>query len=45
VVKGIGLSGMEERLANLGGRLETGSVPEGGFKLKAQIPIKKASSV
>lgn len=45
VVKGIGLSGMEERLANLGGSLETGSVPEGGFKLKARIPIKKASSV
>jgi signal transduction histidine kinase len=39
VVKGIGLSGMEERLAAFGGTLETGSVPEGGFRLKAQIPI------
>lgn len=39
VVKGIGLSGMEERLASFGGTLETGSVPEGGFRLKAQIPL------
>lgn len=39
VVKGIGLSGMEERLASFGGMLETGSVAEGGFRLKAQIPL------
>ncbi|MGB9685296.1 MAG: sensor histidine kinase [Rectinema subterraneum] len=39
VVKGIGLSGMEERLASFGGTLETGSVPEGGFRLKALIPL------
>jgi len=45
VVKGIGLSGMEERLGNLGGTLETGSVPEGGFRLKVQIPIKKEHSI
>jgi len=41
VVKGIGLSGMEERLGNLGGTLETESAAEGGFRLKVQIPIKK----
>lgn len=39
IVKGIGLSGMEERLANLGGTLTADSLPEGGFRLTAQIPL------
>jgi len=39
IVKGIGLSGMEERLANLGGTLAADSLPEGGFRLTAQIPL------
>ncbi len=43
VVKGIGLSGMEERLASFGGTLEIGSVAEGGFKLKARIPLQNLS--
>ena len=42
VEKGIGLSGMEERVGELGGVLETGPVPEGGFKVRAQIPLSEA---
>ena len=42
VEKGIGLSGMEERVGELGGVLETGPVPEGGFKVRAQILLSEA---
>jgi two-component system, NarL family, sensor histidine kinase DesK len=34
---GAGLAGLEERLAQLGGRLETGPVPAGGFRLCARV--------
>jgi len=39
IVKGIGLAGMEERLAKAGGILEIESPKEGGFRLSAHIPL------
>ena len=39
IVKGIGLAGMEERLASLGGTLEVSSPEDGGFSLKIAIPL------
>jgi signal transduction histidine kinase len=39
IVKGIGLAGMEERLALLGGRLEVWPPEDGGFALKVVIPV------
>jgi len=39
IVKGIGLAGMEERLAKAGGVLEIESPQEGGFKLSVHIPL------
>jgi signal transduction histidine kinase len=39
IVKGIGLAGMEERLASVGGALAVSSPPEGGFRLKITIPL------
>lgn len=39
VVKGIGLAGMEERLAAIGGTLEVSAPEDGGFQLKAGIPL------
>jgi two-component system, NarL family, sensor histidine kinase DesK len=34
-----GLSGLEERLAGLDGRLTAGAVPGGGFRLAAEVPV------
>jgi signal transduction histidine kinase len=42
VVKGIGLSGMEERIGALGGTVRVGRAPEGGFSLAVQVPLKTA---
>ena len=39
IVKGIGLAGMEERLAAVGGTLEVFSPEDGGFRLKVVIPL------
>jgi signal transduction histidine kinase len=39
IVKGIGIAGMEERLAALGGKLEVSSPEDGGFALKVTIPV------
>ena len=39
IVKGIGLSGMEERLSKTYGTLETSTPPEGGFKVTIKIPL------
>jgi signal transduction histidine kinase len=39
IIKGIGLAGMEERLAKAGGILEVESPKEGGFKLSINIPL------
>jgi signal transduction histidine kinase len=40
VVKGIGLTGMEERLGALGGTVDAGAAPEGGFSLFVRVPLK-----
>jgi signal transduction histidine kinase len=39
IVKGIGLAGMEERLAAIGGTLDISSPEDGGFRLKISIPL------
>lgn len=39
-VDGRGLSGICERVAELGGRVEYGEPPGGGFRLRAGIPIR-----
>jgi signal transduction histidine kinase len=39
IVKGIGLAGMEERLAAVGGTLEVSSPEDGGFRLRVAIPL------
>lgn len=36
---GNGLTGLAERLALAGGRLETGRGPRGGFRLRARVPL------
>jgi signal transduction histidine kinase len=41
VAPGTGLTGMRERVAALGGRLEAGPRPTGGFRVRAQIPIQE----
>ncbi len=38
VVKGIGLTGMEERIGALGGSIGIGRAPEGGFSLSSMYP-------
>jgi signal transduction histidine kinase len=44
VVKGIGLTGMEERICALGGTIDFGKAPEGGFFLSIRVPLKLASA-
>jgi signal transduction histidine kinase len=39
VIKSIGLAGMEERLAEIGGNLDVISPIDGGFKIRVRIPI------
>jgi signal transduction histidine kinase len=36
---GHGLVGMRERVSVYGGKLEAGSRPEGGFRLRATLPV------
>ncbi|MEU7108950.1 sensor histidine kinase [Streptomyces sp. NPDC046215] len=38
---GNGLTGLAERLALVGGRLETGPGPKGGFHLRAYVPLSR----
>ncbi|MER7457430.1 histidine kinase [Micromonospora sp. NPDC126480] len=40
---GVGLLGMRERVAAVGGRLRTGSRDEGGFTVHAELPVERAS--
>jgi signal transduction histidine kinase len=39
---GIGLTGMRERVTALGGALQAGPRAEGGFSVKAQLPLEEA---
>jgi signal transduction histidine kinase len=39
---GFGLRGMRERAEALGGRLEAGPRPEGGFRVAAELPLNGA---
>ena len=43
IIKGIGLAGMEERLAAVGGTMEVYSPEDGGFRLKIEIPLVNTS--
>jgi signal transduction histidine kinase len=36
---GVGLTGMRERVVGLGGRLRVGPRPEGGFRVRAELPV------
>ncbi len=40
---GRGLAGMRERAALLGGTLDAGPGPDGGFRVRAVLPIRCAS--
>jgi signal transduction histidine kinase len=40
---GHGLTGMRERAAALGGSLQAGPTPEGGFRVHATLPIPGGS--
>jgi signal transduction histidine kinase len=43
-VPGVGLRGMRERITALGGRLDAMPRPEGGFTVRAELPVRVASS-
>ena len=40
---GFGLAGMRERLELYGGRLDSGPRPEGGYVVRAQLPLGAAT--
>lgn len=42
VVKGIGLTGMEERIGALGGVVSVGRPADGGFSLTVRVPLRSA---
>jgi signal transduction histidine kinase len=41
---GMGIQGMTERAAALGGRLEAGRTADGGFRVRAELPLAGAPS-
>jgi signal transduction histidine kinase len=42
---GSGLRGLRERAAEVGGRLDTGPVEDGGFELTATLPLPSEQAV
>jgi signal transduction histidine kinase len=40
---GHGLTGMHERVVACGGQLDRGSTPEGGFRVRATLPVSRAA--
>ncbi|MGP3959890.1 sensor histidine kinase [Nonomuraea sp. 3N208] len=44
-VPGVGLLGMRERVTALGGRLRAEPRPEGGFTVRAELPLKETSKL
>jgi len=44
ITKGIGLTGMEERMEELGGKIQAGNAPEGGFTLHLSVPLEQYGS-
>jgi signal transduction histidine kinase len=40
---GLGLIGMRERVSSLGGRLHAGPRPAGGFRVRAELPVRPPS--
>ncbi|MDA3957212.1 sensor histidine kinase [Oceanispirochaeta sp.] len=44
VVKGIGLSGMEERIGSLNGQISVNTTYTGGFELNVRIPVNETQS-
>ena len=40
---GLGLIGMRERVGALGGRLHAGPRPDGGFQVRAELPVRMPS--
>jgi signal transduction histidine kinase len=42
---GLGLAGMRERLAALGGSLDAGAEADGGFRICARLPLDRTSDV
>ena len=42
---GVGLTGMHERVASLGGRLRTGPRVEGGFTVEAELPLRATEAI
>ncbi|MEA3397064.1 MAG: sensor histidine kinase, partial [Chloroflexota bacterium] len=41
-VAGFGLLGLRERIALLGGLLEAADYPEGGFRLRVEVPVEES---
>lgn len=44
VVEGMGLTGMRERVEALGGRLRVGAGDEGGFGVRAELPVEEVAA-
>jgi signal transduction histidine kinase len=41
--RGLGLIGMRERVAALGGRLDAGPREQGGFRVRAELPVRASA--
>ncbi len=41
---GHGLTGMRERVAAIGGRLDAGPEPDGGFRVRAVLPLARQAT-